>query len=69
MIHANSFRFEAAVVLVAALGVFDGWAASHTMLAGDAAGTSSFNSGVQWDDGQAPKAGDTYTATYQIRTP
>ncbi|HPB09975.1 MAG TPA: hypothetical protein PLT74_01845 [Kiritimatiellia bacterium] len=44
-------------------------AVEHTMKAGDAMNTSSFNTGVQWDDGQAPKAGDTYVANYQLRTP
>ena len=44
-------------------------AVEHTMKEGDAMNTSSFNTGVQWDDGQAPKAGDTYVANYQLRTP
>ncbi|HRR34170.1 MAG TPA: autotransporter-associated beta strand repeat-containing protein [Kiritimatiellia bacterium] len=44
-------------------------AVEHFMKANDAMDTSSFNTGVQWDDGQAPKAGDTYVANHQMRTP
>jgi autotransporter-associated beta strand protein len=40
------------------------------MTGGNAAGTSSFNSGTNWDDGLPPTAGNTYrTAGYLLRTP
>jgi autotransporter-associated beta strand protein len=35
-------------------------AAEHSLINSDVMGTASFNSGLNWDDGQAPKAGDTY---------
>ncbi len=41
----------------------------HTMKTSDPMNTSSFNTGGQWDDGQAPKAGHTYVANHQLRTP
>jgi len=44
-------------------------AAEHTMKGDDAYGASSFNTGAQWDDGQAPKAGETYVANRMMRTP
>jgi len=46
-----------------------GFAAEHAMTGNDAMNTSSFNTGLNWDDGQAPKAGDTYVANYMLRTP
>jgi len=39
------------------------------MTADDAINTSSFDSGLHWDDAQAPKAGDTYVANKTLRTP
>jgi hypothetical protein len=40
------------------------------LITNDAVGTSSFNSGLHWDDGQAPYSGQWYsTAGYLLRTP
>ena len=42
----------------------------HLMTASNAAGTSSFNSGTNWDDNLPPSAGNNYsTANYILRTP
>ena len=45
-------------------------AADIVMIGNDAFGTSSFNTGTQWNDGQAPAAGNNYsTAGFLLRTP
>jgi hypothetical protein len=45
-------------------------AADVSLTAGDAIGTSSFNSAGNWSDGFAPSAGNNYfNATYLLRTP
>ncbi len=46
-----------------------GLAAEHSMTNNDAMNYTSFNTGLNWDDGQAPKAGDTYIANKMLRTP
>lgn len=35
----------------------------------DPSGSSSFNTAGNWDNGQAPSAGNDYVTTYQLRTP
>jgi autotransporter-associated beta strand protein len=46
------------------------WAAERVMTVGNNAGTSSFNSGTNWDDNLPPSAGNNYsTAGYIMRTP
>jgi autotransporter-associated beta strand protein len=56
-------------VLGALLGAQVALAVEHSMTGGDALNTTSFNTGAKWDDGQAPKAGDTYVANYTLRSP
>lgn len=56
----DSLRVRLAIALVSAAWVRCGLAVEHTLLASDALNTTSFNTGLHWDDGQAPKAGDTY---------
>ena len=56
-------------VLVAAAGKPLG-AADIVMIGNDAFGTSSFDTGTQWSDGQAPTAGNNFsTAGFLLRTP
>jgi hypothetical protein len=53
-----------------ALALSPAWAAERVMTGSDAAGSSSFNSGSKWDDGQPPSAGNTYrTGSNILRTP
>ena len=56
-------------MVIALVSVLHGFAAEHDMAREDKMDTSSFNSGLNWRDGLAPAAGETYVANHQIRTP
>ena len=69
MFERSRFFFRMLAVLGAVCGGRCVLAVEHFMTGDDAMNTSSFNTGLKWDDGKAPKAGDTYVANYQLRTP
>ena len=56
-------------VLAAFLVCRCGLAAEHSMTNNDAMNYSSFNAGLNWDNGLAPTSGNTYVANYMLRTP
>ena len=65
-LHGNPFCFGMVIALVS---VLHGLAAEHTMVKGDSIDTTSFNAGLNWDDGLPPRAGETYIANPTLRTP
>lgn len=63
---------ESRIQVVLACVCVAGWvrAVEHVMTGSNASGTSSFNSGTNWDDNLPPTDGNTYrTAGYVLRTP
>lgn len=58
------------VFLAALAGPTASCAATITLTAGDALGTSSFNTGLHWSNGLAPTSGNDYVVSIaQLRTP
>jgi len=66
----SSFRFTFSVPLCGLSIAYSGLAAEHSLTNGDSMGTSSFNTALNWDDGLAPRAGETYVVSGRtLRTP
>ncbi|HOK67702.1 MAG TPA: hypothetical protein PLV55_12950, partial [Anaerohalosphaeraceae bacterium] len=58
------------ILLAAVFWTVPVFSATITLVAGDAIGQSSFNSGLNWSNGQPPSAGNDYVVSIaQLRTP
>jgi len=68
---ARGLRTGLTVAMVALAVVRCGRAAERTLSASDALNATSFNTGLNWDDGQPPSAGNTYVVPggLTLRTP
>lgn len=69
-IHPFALKIFSPVVAVMVFGLVSSRAASASLKANDAAGTSSFTGSTNWSNGAVPSAGNNYfTGVFWLRTP